>query len=167
MNSRRRVSTLPCVSQAACLLVGIQLVPQEDADVCRVKDAIAEAQAAAAGARAALEELEARRRMRQRYVTSQDEKAELAAILVARAAWQELEAAAAQREAEGVAAPSAPLAATSSHEPGADESVSAHPSSVRTGSTRLTRTASMASMASSTASGRSRGQPRAAWQAAA
>ncbi|KAI7844971.1 hypothetical protein COHA_001338 [Chlorella ohadii] len=155
---------------AAGLLAGVQLQVQEEADVGRIKGAIAEAQAAAAGAQAACNEVEESCRARLQYAAPADAEAmqeELVRIQEVRATWRQLAAAAAEREAQGVELPPQPTVASEATEAAAPSSTPSAASS-RRGSARLARQGSMASVASS-AGGRakqSRGPARAAKEAA-
>lgn len=128
--------------------------------------AIASAQAEAAAVEEACADLEERYRLRRLYCTDPADvealQAEAAAVDEARAAWRQLAAAAAERQAQGVSAPPAPAAAGShvSGEASDASSLGRRPSSVRAGSVaRLARTASSASSASA-ASSRGIRQPR-------
>ncbi len=156
--------------QAAGLLAGVQLQVQEEADVGRIKGAIAEAQAAAAWAQAACNEVEESCRARLQYAAPADAEAmqeELVRIQEVRATWRQLAAAAAEREAQGVELPPQPTVASEATEAAAPSSTPSAASS-RRGSARLARQGSMASVASS-AGGRakqSRGPSRAAKEAA-
>lgn len=168
----------PCLPQAAGLLAAVQLQPQEEADVGRIKAAIVEAQAAGAAAAEACEEVEASCRARLLHAAPADAeqmKQELVSIGGVRTAWQELAAAAAEREARGVELLPQPSAATGvaseASSAAALSSRSGTPSAAgsRVGSARLVRRGSTASAASSVGSRakQSRGPSRAAREAAA
>ena len=155
--------------QAAGLLAAVQLQPQDEADVERIKKRGEEAQAAAAAAEEACEELEESCRARLRYATPADAEAmreELAHIGEVQTAWRQLAAAASERLAHGVELAPPPPVSTSE----ATTAPSGTPSaaSSRLGSARLVRQGSTASVASS-AGGRakqSRDASRAAKEAA-
>lgn len=130
--------------------------------------AISSALAAAPDALAACSDVEEGCHTRLLYCTGASDadtlQAELAGVREAQAAWVQLQAAAAEREAQGASLPMAPTGAPSqepvgSEASGAASSLGRRPSGVRSGSAaRLARTASSLSSVSS-ASNRPR-QPR-------
>ena len=94
--------------QAASLLAAVQLQPEVAADVDSVKAAVGSVQAAGPEARAACEELEERCRSRLLFAAAADVpgvRTELAAIHEVQVAWHGLQAAAAEREQQGIQLP--------------------------------------------------------------
>lgn len=95
--------------QATSLLTAVQRQPADAADVEAVQAAIDEALCGAAAALEACADLEERCRSRLQFAAAAGEaegvQAELACIGDAAAAWQGLQAAAAERQAQGVSVP--------------------------------------------------------------
>jgi hypothetical protein len=96
------------------LLAALKLQPAVAAEVDSVKVAVAAVQAAGPGAEAACEELEERCRSRLLFAAPADApgvQAELNAIQEVQAVWQGLQAAAAEREQQGIQLPAETAAA--------------------------------------------------------
>lgn len=147
----------------------MQLEAHEEADVERITSAIAEAQAAAPTAEAACGALEDSCEARLLHAAPADVepiKEELARIAEVQAAWRELAAAAAERQACGVELLLQPPAA--SEEAGEAAALPGSPSAAsspsRRGSAGLARQGSRMSVASS-ASGRSKQSRGPSWAA--
>lgn len=97
-------------------MAAVQAQPEDEAGVGKIREAIEAAQQAGPGAEAACGELEDRVHARLLLAAPEDVaamQAELAAILEARTAWQQVQQAAADREEQGIQLPQAATASPS------------------------------------------------------